>query len=398
MEPPQAQQADLPRDAITDFAARLVAAASPSGHEGIVAELICSELRELGLEVDVDRHGNVTGTLDAGPGSCVLLDSHMDTVGVGDPTAWSYRPEGEIADGRLYGRGAMDMKGQLAASVYGVAALRERLWTGRVVVCASVGEELVEGPMLAAVANEVRPDYVVICEATSGKIARGQRGRAEIVIDVRGKSTHSSRPDLGVNADEVMADLVVACRSPDLPTHDLLGDALLVLTDVMSHPYPALSVVPERCLATYDRRTLPGETSDAIIEQVRQVVQPVLDRYGAVGDVRIAVDQITTYTGELLEAPNFASAWITPSNAPIVVAARDALHAAGLPADEGHYAFCTNGSGSAGTLGIPTIGYGPGDESMAHRVDEHIDVAALYSGAVGYSVIAQALAQLDPAS
>jgi putative selenium metabolism hydrolase len=386
---------DLDRSALADFAGRLVGVSSPSGREEGVAELVRDELETLGLDVRVDRFGNVTGTLEAGPGACIVLDSHMDTVEVTDPGAWSYSPAGEIADGRLYGRGAMDMKGQLAASVYGVAALRTTLKTGRVVVSASVAEELVEGPSLVRVAEAARPDYVVICEATSRRVARAQRGRAEILVAVEGRQAHSSRPDLGLNAAEVMADVIAALRAVSLPADELLGDAILVLTDVISRPYPGLSVVPDRCLATYDRRTLPGEREDDVLSTIREAMAPVLARHTAQGTASIAVDSFTTYTGERMEAPNFAPAWCEARDAPVVATAISALREAGMPAEESHYAFCTNGSGSAGTLGIPTIGYGPGDEALAHRVDEHIGLDDMQRGAEGYAIIVTALAGLD---
>jgi acetylornithine deacetylase/succinyl-diaminopimelate desuccinylase-like protein len=168
-----------------------VRTSSPSGAEGAVAELVRAELERLGYAVEIDAFGNVTGTLDAGPGPCVLFDAHMDTVGVSDPSAWSFDPAGELAAGRLYGRGAMDMKGPLAALVHGVAAAG--ISRGRVVVSASVAEEMIEGFATAEVARRVRPDAAVICEASGLRVAVGQRGRAELVVSVRGRPTHSSR-------------------------------------------------------------------------------------------------------------------------------------------------------------------------------------------------------------
>lgn len=106
--------------------------------------------------------GNVIGVLDAGPGTSVLLDAHMDTVGVTEPDAWSHPPHGEIADDTLWGRGAMDMKGQLAAVIHAVAALCDRLQRGRVIICASVAEELAEGAGLLPVLASLQPD---LCEA-----------------------------------------------------------------------------------------------------------------------------------------------------------------------------------------------------------------------------------------
>lgn len=376
-------------DALAHFALRLVGRRSPSGEEGDVAELVTAEMGRLGYAVDVDALGNVVGTLDLGEGPCVLFDSHMDTVGVTDPDAWSRSPEGEVVEGRLYGRGAMDMKGPLAACVHGVAAAAEQLPSGRVVVTATVAEELVEGPALVAVAESVRPDLVVICEATGLGLAVGQRGRAEIVVEVEGRPTHSSRPELGVNAAEAMADVITALRRVQPPSHPQLGRGVLVITDVISRPYPGLSVVPDRCLATYDRRTLPGETEESVLAPVREAVAAALGGGEAGGRVFLAEDDFATYTGARVRAVNFAPAWYLEPDSPPVRLVAAALERAGLAVGITHYAFCTNGSGTAGRLGIPTVGFGPGDEEMAHRVDEHVELDQLATAARGYGGIAE---------
>lgn len=379
---------DIPEDAVADFALRLIHVPSPSGEEGAVARLVADEMARLGFEVEVDPLGNVIGSIHAGAGPCVLLDAHMDTVGVTRPEDWTHNPWGERVGSRLYGRGAVDMKGPLAAAVYGVAALRGRLRRGRVVVTATVAEEFVEGAALLEVARRVEPDYVVICEATSLHIARGQRGRAEIRIEVFGKPTHSSRPELGVNAAQVMADVIRVLRDFRPPCHPVLGEGILVLTDVKSEPYPGLSVVPDYCMATYDRRTLPGETVDDILQPIRLLIDQALRNTGATARVTIAEDDFNTYTGHRVTAPNFAPAWFFDDDAPIVVGALEALRHAGLSPQLTHYAFCTNGSATAGRLGIPTIGFGPGDEALAHRVDEFVDIGELALAARGYAAIA----------
>lgn len=375
-------------DEIADLALRLIRIPSPFGAEGDVAILVRREMARLGFAVEVDDWGNVTGSIEAGDGPCVLFDAHMDTVGVGAPAAWAHDPSGERAGSRLYGRGAMDMKGPLAAVMCGAAALRGRLRRGRVVVSASVAEELVEGPALAHVVERVRPDWVVICEATALKLARGQRGRTEVKIDVAGRSTHSSRPDLGVNAAEAMADIALALRGLIMPSHEVLGSGVLVLTDVKSEPYPGLSVVPERCLATYDRRTLPGESEEMLLGPIREAARRAAEPSGALVTATIAEDDFRTYTGARVVAPNFAPAWFFHDNAEIVKRAAAGLEQAGIRAPLSHYAFCTNGSATAGRLGIPTVGFGPGDEALAHRVDEYIEVEDLAIAARGYAAIA----------
>jgi putative selenium metabolism hydrolase len=374
----------LDREALETFALALVRTPSPSGAEGAVAGLVQAELERLGYDIEVDALGNVTGTLDAGPGPCVLFDAHMDTVGVTDPAEWSVDPAGELRDGRLYGRGAMDMKGQLAAVVHGAAAAEAG---GRVIVCASIAEEMIEGFATVEVARRVRPDVAVICEATGRRVAVGQRGRAELIVEVRGRPTHSSRPELGVNAVEAMADVIAAARTIELPVHDLLGRAILVPTDIVSRPFPALSVVPDLCTVTFDRRTLPGESEAEVVEQLRSVAEAAVAPHGASVTVTIGVDRFDSYSGAAVEAPNFAPAWyVGPGEEP----ARTAL--AALGAEPHHWAFCTNGSGTA-ALGIPTLGYGPGDETLAHRVDEFIELDELHAGAEGYAALAAALAR-----
>ncbi|HEX7102064.1 MAG TPA: YgeY family selenium metabolism-linked hydrolase, partial [Nitrolancea sp.] len=376
---------------IADFALRLIREPSPSADEGRVAALVQEEMKRLGFVVEVDHLGNVVGTIGSGDGPCILIDAHIDTVGVTQPSDWSQEPFGEIVGERLYGRGAMDMKGPLAAAMYGIAALQERLPRGRVIVSASIAEELVEGTALLEIAQRERPDFVIIGEATALNIARGQRGRAEIVIQVHGRPTHSSRPEFGINAAEAMVDVVRALRDLDPPRHETLGAGILVLTDIKSEPYPALSVVPDRCVATFDRRTLPGETEETVLAPVQAAVEQALAGSEATATVRIAEDDFMSYSGAHVTAPNFAPAWFFADDEPIVAGAMRGLAGVGIEATRSHYAFCTNGSGTAGRLGIPTIGFGPGDEELAHRVDEYIEIADLERAARGYAAIALAL-------
>jgi putative selenium metabolism hydrolase len=307
----------------------------------------------------------------------------MDTVGVTDPAAWSADPRGELRDGRLYGRGSTDMKGPLAALVHGAAAAPLR--GGRVVVSASIAEEMIEGFATVEVARRLRPEVAVICEPSSRRLVVGQRGRAELVVEVEGRPSHSSRPDLGVNAVEAMADVLRAARGLELPAHPELGQAILVATDIVSRPFPALSVLPDRCTATFDRRTLPGEGEDEVVAQLRAAVDAAVAPHGATGRVEVGVDRFDAYTGAPVEARNFAPAWWTGADDPVARAALDVLGA-----EPGVWVFCTNGSGTA-ALGITTIGYGPGDETLAHRVDEHIELDELHAGALGYAALAAAL-------
>lgn len=374
---------------------RLIATQSLSTQEADCAQLVADELGRLGMNVDTDSMGNVVGRLHLGPGPTVMIDCHLDTVPVVDAAAWTTAPSGESRDGRVYGRGAVDMKGPMAAVIKAIEAIRETR-NGTVVFAGTVAEELVEGPAAIEVANSVAPDFVVICEPSQRRIARGQRGRAEIVVDVRGVSSHSAYPDEGINAAEVMADVITELRRLTPPQDATLGAGILVLIDVKSEPYPSLSTVPQRCRATFDRRTLVGESEPDILRPIQDIVTEVAAAWGTSGTAQMAAHQHTTYTGQDVETTKFAPAWLYDRDDAVVARAVRGLTRAGLDAVVTHYSFCTNGSGTAGHLQIPTIGYGPGHEDQAHKVDEFIDLSDLYLGAQGYIAILSALLSNDP--
>lgn len=383
--------------AMMDFLMRYIAAQSYSTEERPAAEVLTAEMTKLGFDVEVDDWGNVVGTIRLGDGPTVLIDGHMDTVVVTDETEWKHSPWGEVDDERLYGRGSMDMKGPTAAALYGLAALKGGT-VGTIVLSGTIAEELAEGPSLVHVCERVRPDYVITAEATNLALNHGQRGRAEIAINVHGKSSHSAHPTAGINAAQVMVDVVAAIREITPPSDPTLGPGIQVLTDVISRPYPGLSVVPDLCTATYDRRMLVGETEESVLTPVRTIVDKICASYGTTGEVRIATDDYITYTGVSVVCPNFAPAWLTPADSDLVTASVAALRDADLPHGLDVYKFCTNASGSAGVLGIPSIGYGPGEEDQAHTVDESVPVADLARAARGYAAIVSAILANLPAT
>lgn len=188
---------------LVEFARDLVQRPSLSCREKAVADRVQEEMRVLGYDqVAVDDYGNVIGVIQGdSPGKTLLLDAHTDTVGVEGAVPWQKDPySGHVEGGYLHGRGSADMKGALAAMVHGVARADRSSLSGRVVVSASVMEEVLEGVALQKVMDAFPPDFVVIGEATELNLVRGGRGRAEIHLEALGVPSHSSAPHLGRNA------------------------------------------------------------------------------------------------------------------------------------------------------------------------------------------------------
>ncbi len=205
--PPEIQQE------VIAFTQDLVRIQSFSGQEEEIARFIAAKMQALGFdEVTIDAMGNVLGRIGSG-GKSILFDSHMDTVTVNDAADWQVPPfSGAIVDGRLYGRGSMDMKASLAASIYAAAlAKRQGLTVGKTVyVSCSVFEEDCDGENLKHLFKELqlRPDFVVICEPSENRIALGHKGKAQIAIKTHGVSAHGSAPEKGLNAVYEMAEII----------------------------------------------------------------------------------------------------------------------------------------------------------------------------------------------
>ena len=248
------------------------------------------------------------------------------------------------------------MKGALAAMIHAAAGVDRSRLRGRVVVTATVMEENLEGAALKAVMDAVHTDFVVIGEATELRLVRGGRGRAEIHLETIGRPAHSSTPHLGRNAVLDMLPVIQAIAGLPLPVDPFLGPGVLALTDIISDPYPAYSVIPSRCRVTYDRRLLAGETVEAVLGDIAGL--PGLE--GIELRATIAQGEHETYTGALLRGPKFLPAWLLEETDPFVQAALQGLRAAGLDPQFGAYRFCTNAAYSAGAAGVPTVGSAPG--------------------------------------
>lgn len=383
---------------LIELCQQLIRQRSYSGEEANVAGCLKDAFVRFGFDdCHVDKYGNVIGEIRGNrPGKKVLLDGHIDTVPVPDPVAWKHNPfGGELVDGMIYGRGASDMKGAVAAMVAAAGFFAQDLdrdFAGTVCVAGVVHEECFEGVAAREISRQYRPDYVVIGEASELNLKIGQRGRAEIVVETFGKPAHSANPQKGINAVYQMARLVERLRELPPHQHPVLGSGILELTDILSKPYPGASVVPSYCRATYDRRLLVGETREDVLAPVRAVAEELKEldpefKYM----VSYAAGEERCYTDALIAEERFFPGWLFAEEEDFVQKSFKGLKQAGLNPELTHYSFCTNGSHYAGEANIQTLGFGPSPENLAHTIDEYIEVTQLLGAARGYYAIIKAL-------
>lgn len=372
-------------DALTSFAQRLIRARSITTGEQEVVSILSAEMKQLGFDkIMVDEFGSLIGFVEGEhPGPMLLLDGHCDTVEA-QASDWKHDPWGaEIENGRLYGRGAADMKCSLAAMVHAAGKIKRADLHGRIAVSATVSEELAEGCAIESVVGHVHPDFVVIGESTRLDLNRGGRGRAEIHVTTLGRSAHSSSPEAGHCAVTDMMRVIKAIGERAVTIDPVLGPGSIVLTDIISEPHPGHSVIPYRCHVTYDRRLLPGESSSGLLDALKNLP-------GVVGidfSVSVAPLEERTYTGAQFLGEKFFPAWVFPETHPYVQSALRGLKSAGLNPRIGAYRFCTNAAYCAGVAGIPTVGFGIGREEDAHTVDESVAIADMATAAQGYQGI-----------
>lgn len=380
------------REGLTAFLRDLVRIPSPSTQEGRLAERIVDEMERLGLrDVRVDRVGNVIGWVGAQEGAVLMLNGHMDTVEVSNRDAWSRDPlAGEMDGRRLYGLGACDMKGGLAAMVYAAHLLqRASLPTkGRVVVACVVQEEPSEGLGTRVLVEEegIRPDWVLIAEPSNLQIARGQRGRLELELTVHGRSAHASQPDLGENAIYAAARLIFGLEllAGQLGDDPFLGPGTLAVTEVRSQA-GSRNAIPDRCDLIVDRRLTLGETEAMALAEVQRVIA----REGVRAEVKVTEYNAVSYTGYPCRAREYYAPWVIEEDHPLVAAlARAARAQLGRRPKVSYYPFSTEGAYTAGEAGIPTVGFGPGDPALAHAPDEWIALNDVCAAAEVYARLA----------
>ena len=381
----QIGEAEKIREEMVSFLRDIVEIPSPSCEEKEVADRTKSEMERLEYdEVKIDSFGNVLGRIGNGE-KIILYDSHMDTVGIGDPEAWAHDPyKGKVEDGIVYGRGTGDNKGGLASMVYGGALAKKMgvLDGVTLYVVGSAQEESCDGLAYKTIITEdgLRPDVVVLGECTGLKIYRGQRGRMEITVTTRGKSSHASAPDRGENAIYKMMKIIKGIErlNQNLRDDDFLGKGTVAVTK-MEVDTPSLNAIPDKAVIYIDRRLTAGETKESAMAEIEDIA-------GGDGEVEILQYKATSYTGKEDGMEKYYPAWhLDPEHHALKSAESAFKEIFGEEPVVDKWTFSTNGVYTAGIVGIPTFGLGPSVEEVTHSVDDQVSIDDLVRAAAFYA-------------
>lgn len=332
--------------------------------EAKAAHLLARHLTEWGMEVALlnaapGRPNVVARIPGTGGGRSLMFNGHLDVVGIDGMTHAAFDPA--EADGRIYGRGACDMKGGIAAMCAAAAQLRGGL-KGDVIVAAVVDEEWQSIGTSALIASGIRADAAIVTEPTRLAIMPAHKGFAWIEVRVHGRAAHGSRWDIGVDAIRHAGLLLTELDrvdAEDLPrrTHRLLGRPSLHASFVEGGL--GMSTYPDKCVVRVERRTIPGES----ISDVRQEIDAACAR------VRERRPDFSADFDVLFAQP---PSDVTP-DAPIVRALADQLRGRGMSAAPGGMSAWTDAA-LLNEAGIPAICFGPGDMALAHAAEEYIEV------------------------
>lgn len=376
------------RGAIIQFLKDLCAIPSYDSKIRQVGERAEAEMLALGFdEVWFDQMGNVVGRIGDGPKK-LLYDSHIDTVGIGDPEEWAWDPFlGKVEDGVFFARGACDEKGSTPGMIYGLALARDLgLLEGWTAYYFGNMEEWCDGiaPHALVEAEGLRPDFVVIGEPTKMQVYRGHKGRVEMQVVAKGKSAHAASNFLGDNAIYKLLPVIDAISKlePELGDHEFLGHGRITVTD-MHVKTPSINAVPDEALIYIDRRVTFGETPEGELERIQRVIG---DRQDIEASILFYDDP--SYTGFVFPVDKIYPAWALPEDDAYVQAGVQTGTALwGAPLPTGKWDFSTNGTYWMGKAGIPSIGFGPGDEIHAHTVIDQVPLEDVVRATEWYALL-----------
>lgn len=376
---------------------KFVQTPSFSGEEKELALLIRDVLDEFGLDgVHIDELGDVIGFVDGkAPHPFVLLEGHMDHVSPGNITEWRREPyAAEVVDGKIFGRATVDMKAALSAMAFAAKEIAAKECQGTLALCFVVHEETAEGTAIGhIIEKELKetPDLVVLGEATNLDLGIGHRGRTVINVELRGKTAHASMPDLGLNALHAASKLIVEVSEelgPTLPFHEKLGKATITTISLDASP-KGIPQLPDKARILLDRRMVLGETESDVLKPVRGKIDALVAGGKLLdGSAQILEDGLNCWTGRKLRVKNFFPSWLIQEE-DIVQRALKSLRDIGLTAKTHVWRFSTDGVYTYGLKRIPTVGFGPGEESLAHQPNEHVSVKDVEKAVQAYVALAE---------
>jgi len=365
------------REECVRFLQDLISIPSPSGEEGKAARFLAEKMNNYGYTTtSVDELNDAMGIISGiGGGRSFLLNGHIDHVPVGD-MADPY--SGKIVDGEtfgdhgdvVYGRAACDMKGAVAAMVLAGRAMNElgiRLKGDYKVAGVSLEEVGGAGTKSTIDDSKFLADVVLIGEATNMQLALGHRGSMKFEVLVHGRACHASAPERGVNALYKGLKMISKIRdelAPGLPVHPTYGKASLAVTQITVSP-EAFNVVPEECRFWIDCRNHLGFTARNLYDALNAII----DELGA---------DDPEFKAEVITDPDetdriFGGFYTDPEENPVVEEAIEVITEVYAKPDVGIWTFATDGRIYA-QLGIPVIGFGPGEEEYAHTQNDHLRI------------------------
>ncbi|NLB71310.1 MAG: YgeY family selenium metabolism-linked hydrolase [Chloroflexi bacterium] len=385
------QKTEENRTNIIRFLREICAIPSYESLIGPVGERVAEEMHKLGFdEVRFDKMGNILGRIGDGART-IVFDSHIDTVGVGDPDEWQWDPfEGKIEDGVFYARGACDEKGSTPGMVYGMAFARDLgLLDGWTAWYFGNMEEWCDGiapNTFVEVDPMIKPDFVVIGEPTKMEVYRGHKGRVELKVTAKGVSAHAASNHVGINAIYLLLPVIAGIRDlePELGDDPFLGHGKITVSD-MTVKTPSINAVPDEAVIYIDRRMTFGETEEEAIAQVEALIpEESKDRV----KVEALFYDEPSYTGFVFPVEKYFPAWALDENHDLVQAGLKARELIGLePKPASKWSFSTNGIYWAGKAGIPSIGFGPGDEVTAHTVMDSVKLDDVVKATEFYAIL-----------
>jgi putative selenium metabolism hydrolase len=354
--------------------------------EGAANELK-RQMEEAGFdEVRIDKLGNVIGRIGNGE-KVIAIDGHIDVVDLGNLNNWAFDPlGGEIKDGYVHGRGSVDQKGGPVAAVTAGRILKEIGMPEDVtlLVTGTVMEEDCDGLCWKYLVEEekIKPDAVIITEPTNLNIYRGHRGRMEIEVEFFGVSAHGSAPERGKNAIYMAskAALEIEKLHERLKYDEFLGKGSVTVTEFVSDS-PSLCAVSDYAKIHLDRRLTWGEDKELALNEIREIVKDMN------AEVKLLQYEETAYTGFTYGMEKYYPTWKLEENHPLVQKGAEAYRKlfGGEPKID-KWTFSTNGVTINGYYGIPAIGFGPGNEVLAHAPNEKVPIEHLVKASAFYAM------------